>query len=87
GARLEASGSQALLDVPGQGRILVAGDGGRIALSSYNGLFLDGALRAAAGGHGAAGGSLELALESPLYRVSELQGAGVLAWRELQVAQ
>ncbi|WP_254806729.1 filamentous hemagglutinin family protein, partial [Pseudomonas aeruginosa] len=87
GARLEASGSQALLDVPGQGRTLVAGDGGRIALSSYNGLFLDGALRAAAGGHGAAGGSLELALESPLYRVSELQGAGVLAWRELQVAQ
>lgn len=87
GARLEASGSQALLDVPGQGRTLVAGDGGRIALSSYNGLFLDGALRAAAGGHGAAGGSLELALESPLYSVSELQGAGVLAWRELQVAQ
>ncbi|MGY1411994.1 filamentous haemagglutinin family protein [Pseudomonas aeruginosa] len=87
GARLEASGSQALLDVPGQGRTQVAGDGGRIALSSYSGLFLDGALRAAAGGHGAAGGSLELALESPLYRVSEVQGAGVLAWRELQVAQ
>ncbi|HIE1864240.1 TPA: filamentous hemagglutinin family protein [Pseudomonas aeruginosa] len=87
GARLEASGSQALLDVPGQGRTLVAGGGGRIALSSYNGLFLDGSLHAAAGGRGAAGGSLELALESPLYRISELQGDGVLAWRELQVAQ
>ena len=30
GARLEASGSQAQLDVPGLGRVLLAGDGGRI---------------------------------------------------------
>ncbi|MFX5756202.1 hypothetical protein ABTE27_19865, partial [Acinetobacter baumannii] len=50
GARLEASGSQAQLDVPGLGRVLLAGDGGRIALSSYNGLYLEGSLRAAAGG-------------------------------------
>ena len=68
GARLEASGSQAQLDVPGLGRVLLAGDGGRIALSSYNGLYLDGSLRAAAGGSGAAGGSLEIIADAPVPR-------------------
>ncbi|RQG44882.1 hemagglutinin [Pseudomonas aeruginosa] len=87
GARLEASGSQALLDVPGQERVLVASDGGRIALGSYSGLYLDGSLRAVAGGRGAAGGSLELALEAPSYVLSELQDSEILAWRELQLTQ
>uniref|UniRef100_UPI001A9EF7B4 two-partner secretion domain-containing protein n=1 Tax=Pseudomonas sp. 21_B TaxID=2813561 RepID=UPI001A9EF7B4 len=54
GARLEASGAQAMLDIAGQGPTLVATDGGRISLSSYNGLFIEGDLRAAAGGAGAA---------------------------------
>ncbi|WP_332763281.1 filamentous hemagglutinin family protein [Pseudomonas koreensis] len=67
GARLDASGSEAVLDIAGQGPTRVASDGGRISLSSYNGLFIDGDLRAAAGGLGAAGGRLELALETPLY--------------------
>ncbi|MGJ7545359.1 filamentous haemagglutinin family protein [Variovorax sp. LT1R16] len=67
GARLDASGAQAVLDIPGQGPTTVATDGGRIALSSYLGLYLEGSLRAAAGGAGAAGGALEIALESPVY--------------------
>ncbi|MBN6776059.1 filamentous hemagglutinin family protein [Pseudomonas granadensis] len=67
GARLDASGSEAVLAIAGQGPTRVASDGGRISLSSYNGLFIDGDLRAAAGGLGASGGRLELALETPLY--------------------
>ncbi|MEX3776983.1 filamentous haemagglutinin family protein [Pseudomonas sp. MYb118] len=68
GARLEASGSEAMLDVAGVGLTRVATDGGRISLSSYNGLWVDGSLRAAAGGVGAAGGRLDIALDAPLYR-------------------
>ncbi|WP_160109880.1 filamentous hemagglutinin N-terminal domain-containing protein, partial [Pseudomonas izuensis] len=71
GARLEASGAEAILDIPGQGPTRVATDGGRIALSSYNGLFIDGNLHAAAGGAGAgagaAGGRLDIALGTPMY--------------------
>ncbi|TMU66212.1 filamentous hemagglutinin N-terminal domain-containing protein [Pseudomonas fluorescens] len=67
GAQLDASGAEALLDIAGQGPTRVATDGGRIAIGSYNGLFIDGDLRAAAGGAGAAGGRLEVALETPLY--------------------
>ena len=71
GARLEASGAAAQLDLPGQGGVLVAGDGGAIALSSFRGLLLDGAMHAAAGaeGVGAAGGTLALNLETPNYGV------------------
>ncbi|WP_323162138.1 filamentous haemagglutinin family protein [Pseudomonas fluorescens] len=71
GARLDASGAAAVLDIAGQGPTAVATDGGRISLSSYNGLFIDGRLRAAAGGTGAAGGRLDIALETPLYRIGE----------------
>lgn len=67
GARLDASGTSAVLDLPGLGATTVASDGGVIALSSYRGLFLDGSLRAASGGHGAAGGTLALSLETPNY--------------------
>ncbi|WP_085683942.1 MULTISPECIES: filamentous hemagglutinin family protein [unclassified Pseudomonas] len=70
GARLDASGTQAVLDIAGQGPTTVATDGGRISLSSYNGLFIDGDLRAAAGGAGAGGGRLDIALETPLYRLN-----------------
>ena len=69
GARLEASGAAATLDLPGQGSVLVAGDGGSIALSSFRGLFLDGSMHAAAGGAGAAGGTLALNLETPNYGI------------------
>ena len=67
GARLDASGAQATLDLPGAGETLLASDGGTIALSSSNGLFIDGTLRAAAGGAGAVGGTLALNLETPVY--------------------
>ncbi|MHA3735382.1 filamentous hemagglutinin family protein [Pseudomonas sp. Eth.TT006] len=86
GARLEASGAQALLDIAGQGPTVVATDGGRIILSSYNGLWIDGELRAASGGHGAAGGRLEIALETPLYNLQKTD-AEVLRPREMVIAQ
>ncbi|MDE1172151.1 MAG: filamentous hemagglutinin family protein [Parvibaculaceae bacterium] len=64
GAVLDASGAPATtLDIlngqavqPVQG----AGDGGTIALYSSSGLYIDGTLRAAAGGAGASGGTLSL---------------------------
>jgi filamentous hemagglutinin family protein len=89
GAKLDASGAQAALDVPGLGRTNIATDGGRISLSSYLGLHIDGSLRAAAGGAGAAGGSLDIALESPLYRAAGLGRAQqeAIVPRELVVSQ
>ncbi|WKC47883.1 filamentous haemagglutinin family protein [Pseudomonas veronii] len=67
GARLDASGTQALLNIPGQGMVRQASNGGSISLASNNGLYLDGSFVARAGGAGAAGGSLAVALESPDY--------------------
>ena len=86
GARLDASGTQALLDIAGQGPTAVATDGGRIALNSYNGLFIDGDLRATAGGVGAAGGRLEIALETPSYLLSDASDA-VRVPREIIISQ
>ncbi|KAB8048937.1 filamentous hemagglutinin N-terminal domain-containing protein [Janthinobacterium rivuli] len=80
GALLDASGAQAALDLPNQGAVNVAGNGGLISLSSYNGIFADGTLRAAAGGAGAAGGTLALALDTPNYGKVDrynLQGGNV----------
>ncbi|VVN32602.1 filamentous haemagglutinin family protein [Pseudomonas fluorescens] len=85
GARLDASGTEAVVDIAGQGPTRVATDGGRISLSSYNGLFVEGSLRAAAGGVGAAGGRLELALEAPLYMDSASNA--VRAPREIIIGQ
>ncbi len=89
GARLDASGAQAVLDLPGMGRTRVASDGGRISLSSFLGLHIDGSLRAAAGGAGAAGGALDIALESPLYDAtgSDRAQQEAIVPRELIVAQ
>ncbi|WP_085695876.1 filamentous haemagglutinin family protein [Pseudomonas sp. B26(2017)] len=86
GARLDASGAQAMLDIAGQGPTLVATDGGRISLSSYNGLFIEGDLRAAAGGAGAAGGRLDIALETPSYLRSDASNA-VRVPREIVIGQ
>ena len=86
GARLDASGSQAALDVPGQGRVQVASDGGNISFASNNGLYLDGSFVARAGGAGAAGGSLSLALESPYYAKNAVTDR-VLNLRELVLSQ
>jgi len=88
GALLDASGSHAVLDhgtAPGA-RGTVASDGGSIVLSSTLGLYLDGTLRAASGGAGAAGGTLALALESTNYPTVSTRG-DVLRHRELVLAQ
>ncbi|TFY88755.1 filamentous hemagglutinin N-terminal domain-containing protein [Pseudomonas kairouanensis] len=86
GARLDASGSQAALDIPGQGRVQVASNGGSISFASNNGLYLDGSFIARAGGAGAAGGSLSLALESPYYAKNAVTDR-VLNVRELVLSQ
>lgn len=86
GARLDASGTQAGLDIPGQGRVQVASNGGSISFASNNGLYLDGSFVARAGGAGAAGGSLSLALESPYYAKSAVTDR-VLNVRELVLSQ
>ncbi|WP_238926427.1 filamentous haemagglutinin family protein [Achromobacter xylosoxidans] len=85
GARLEASGASVDLDVQGVGPLRLDRDGGRISLSSYLGLQLDGQLAARAGGPGAAGGTLDIALETPLYRLwgGDTATAAVQVPREL----
>ena len=87
GARLDASGAEAVLDLgPGGAPLRVASHGGSIALASGNGLRLDGSLIARAGGAGAAGGSLSVALEAPLYQ-DALATRRVLWPRELVLRQ
>lgn len=71
-AMLDASGASAVLDVTaGAARLAqpvdVAGNGGTIGLYSSTGMYLDGALVAAAGGPGAAGGTLNVAMASHAY--------------------
>ena len=86
GARLDASGTQALLNIPGQGMVRQASNGGSISLASNNGLYLDGSFVARAGGAGAAGGSLAVALDSPLYTLNTVVDP-VLKGRELLISQ
>ncbi|QNK66579.1 filamentous haemagglutinin family protein [Variovorax sp. PAMC26660] len=69
GALLDASGTHAVLDVPGMGATDVASNGGSISLASYNGLYLNGTLRAFAGGARAAGGTLAVVLDTPGLRL------------------
>jgi len=95
GAVLDASGTSAIFDLPTRNGLSqssvayqVASSGGRIALKSNNGLYLDGTLRAASGGLGASGGTLALALETPVYSTGA--GAaddGVRLAREFVIAQ
>ncbi len=61
GAILDASGASGVLDV-NNNAISVAGSGGSIGLYSASGIYIDGTLRAAAGGPGAASGTLTLAM-------------------------
>ncbi|OYU85849.1 MAG: filamentous hemagglutinin, partial [Bradyrhizobiaceae bacterium PARB1] len=91
GALLDASGTSAVLDIPRSGLqktstppFAVASNGGTIVVKSSNGLYLDGTLRAAAGGANAAGGTLALALEAPLYLTSVTSG-DVLRHREFVI--
>ncbi|MCA6109655.1 filamentous hemagglutinin, partial [Bradyrhizobium sp. CNPSo 4026] len=73
GAILDASGASAVIDLPSRSNfayagtpITVASNGGSITIGSMTGVYLDGELRAAAGGAGAAGGRLTLALEKSI---------------------
>ncbi|MDF3833299.1 filamentous hemagglutinin family protein [Cupriavidus basilensis] len=90
GARLDASGTQAELDLGGNSAsaapVTVASPGGSIILKSSHGLYLDGTLRAVAGGAGAAGGTLALALASDFYPSLTTKG-DVLRHREWVLAQ
>lgn len=86
GALLDASGASATLDLPGLGATQVGGDGGLVHLASFNGLYLDGDLRAAAGAAGAAGGTLSLALEAPNYPTASAADR-VRVLRDLQLVQ
>nr|WP_240329206.1 filamentous haemagglutinin family protein [Stenotrophomonas sp. G4] len=67
GARLQARGASAELDIDGQGRVRVDSDGGQIVLRSANALYLDGGMDAAAGGAGARGGTLGLAFGGSIH--------------------
>lgn len=79
GAVVDASGTSGTIDpaagtegslglaIAGSGETTVATNGGTISLSSYNGIYIDGTLRAAAGGAGALGGTLALTMEAPLF--------------------
>ncbi|MBX9800086.1 MAG: filamentous hemagglutinin family protein [Burkholderiaceae bacterium] len=85
GAVLDASGTQATLDIAGLGATNVASGGGSISLTSNMGLYLDGMMKAEAGGAGAAGGTLSVALEAPYYL--KTAASNVLNPRELVISQ
>jgi filamentous hemagglutinin family protein len=90
GAVLDASGSSAAIDVPVGGlwrEMNVASDGGSIVLKSAHSLYLDGTLRAHAGGANAAGGTLAVALETPVFsKIYSLDDA-IRQARELTLSQ
>ncbi|WP_454629937.1 filamentous haemagglutinin family protein [Bradyrhizobium cenepequi] len=70
GAVLDASGASGTIDIIDGNTAtpaLVASNGGTIALNSNNGIYIDGMLRAAAGGAGAFGGTLSMNLVSRMY--------------------
>ncbi|MCK6231299.1 filamentous haemagglutinin family protein [Stenotrophomonas indicatrix] len=86
GARLDASGASALLDIDGSGRTRVDSDGGSIVLRAGNALYLHGELYAAAGGDGARGGTLGVAFGGGTYgRTAD--GKEVLAPRVISLTQ
>ncbi|OYU91219.1 MAG: hypothetical protein CFE29_07745 [Bradyrhizobiaceae bacterium PARB1] len=70
GALLDASGTRAMINVSGENGLApieVASNGGTIVLKSAHSLYLDGTFRAQAGGASAAGGTLAIALETPIF--------------------
>ncbi len=89
GALLDASGTSATLDLIsggtggfGKAPVQVASDGGTIGLYTALGLYLDGTLRATAGGAGASGGTLGVAVINRPYdelmpNVNDPYGAGI----------
>ncbi|MFY0475536.1 filamentous haemagglutinin family protein [Achromobacter marplatensis] len=85
GSRLDASGSTATVLINGVPTML-AGAGGNIAVSSGNGLYLDGRMTALAGGSGAPGGTLSIGLDAPVYRTAAMT-ARVNKGRDLRLSQ
>ncbi|AYV47984.1 hypothetical protein C1707_17915 [Caulobacter flavus] len=75
GALLDASGATAeidyrnsALDGASKSSLTLASDGGSISFASQYGVFLDGDMRARAGGAGASGGTLSITLNTPYYQ-------------------
>ena len=64
GAVIDVSGARTDLDLGGESLTTVAGDAGGLAMRSNAGIYFDGELRAESGGKGAAGGSLDVMLET-----------------------
>ncbi|MFT4173101.1 MAG: filamentous hemagglutinin family protein [Rhodocyclaceae bacterium] len=89
GSVIDVSGGSAAWDVDGTGVRQVVSDGGNIGIASLRGIYLDGSLRAHAGGAGAAGGRLSVALEAPNYIDSQTVRLddNVLALRDLRLTQ
>ena len=85
GARLDASGTTAVLHVQGRGEQQVDTRGGSIVMRSANALYLNGTLEAAAGGSGAEGGTLGIAFGGGTYAGNAADA--VLVPRALQVGQ
>ena len=70
GAILDASGTAGELtvtDVNGARTVMAASNGGSIKIASRSSIYMDGTLRAQAGGVGASGGALSVVFESPLF--------------------
>lgn len=92
GAVLDASGASAVFDLPGLEKgsairpVTVASDGGLISLKWGNSLYLDGTIRAAAGGTGASGGTLAVSGGGGLYSRANAVGA-VMNSRNLLLTQ
>ena len=90
GAVLDASGAAATFDMPNGANaqaVDVASNGGSIVLKSTHSLYLDGTMTARAGGVGAAGGTLGLALETPIFSVSAAVDDAVRTEREFILSQ
>ena len=90
GALLDASGTHASIDALGQNGFVttdVASNGGAIILKSARSLYLDGTMRAQAGGAGAAGGTLAIALEAPVLTQNAMAENAVRVPREFIISQ
>ncbi|MFC7286815.1 filamentous hemagglutinin family protein [Herminiimonas glaciei] len=91
GALLDASGSSAKLDIPGANgkasEVNVASNGGDIVLKSAHSIYIDGTLRAHAGAANAAGGTLAVALDAPVFANNYQPVDAVRAQRELILSQ
>jgi filamentous hemagglutinin family protein len=87
GAVLDASGTQGLLNTSSKNSQIVASDGGEIVLKTLHSLYLDGTFKAAAGGAGAAGGTLAVAMDTPAFAVSASPDDAVRSLKEIILTQ